>query len=410
MGVEEKKLHIRMFGGFSANYGDEALTFGQRKAPKFGQLFQILMTRPGKGFNKDDIAKILYGYEQVEDMNASLNNTIFRLCTYLKESPLPAGEYLILRDGGLRFAGEVEVESDAWSFECAGREFEAELDGRKKAEISKKACELYRGEFLPQLSSEQWVIEKSKEYEKLYAQMLNYLLHYLSEEGDFAGIESLAARAAEIYPFEGWEHWQIESLIARGRHQEADRVYRAAVDRMQKAGDFLSKDRRTDLQKTAMKIRYPEGSEADIRKCLAEPEPAEGAYRCTIPGFLDCYRMLKRASARRETVCFSLFLCTVLGADGQPARDGKCCKKMEERLRETFRWCLRRGDVYAKYSENQYLLLCAGAEEGNLLQIGTRVAVDLRKRCGGRGDVRCRLLDSGGWREKPHSRQMWPPY
>lgn len=391
----EKKLRIKMFGGFSARYGDEVLTFGRQRDPKFGQLFQILMTRPGKEFNKKDIAEILYESEQVEDTNASLNNTIFRLRKYLKESPLPAGEYLILSNGALRFAGKVEVESDAWSFECAGREFEAEQDDRKKAEICKRACELYRGEFLPQLSSEQWVIEKSKEYEKLYAQMLKYLFQYLKEEGDFISIESLAARAADIYPYEGWERWQIESLVARGCHQEADRVYQAAVARMQKAGGFLSKGRRMGLQKTGMKMRYPEGTEEDIRRCLAEPELEEGAYRCTIPGFSDCYRMLKRVITRKGLVYFCLFLCTILDAGGRPASDREYCKKMGERLCTTFQRCLRRGDVYTKYSENQYLLLCVGAEKENIVQIGTRIAVDLRKQCGGRGEVSCRLLDDG---------------
>lgn len=393
--MAERKLYIKMFGGFSARYGDEALTFGRQRESKFGQLFQVLMTRPGRSFNKKDIAEILYESEQVEDANASLNNTIFRLRRYLKESPLPEGEYLILSNGALRFDGGVKVESDAWSFECAGQEFEAEQDDRKKAEICKRACRLYRGEFLPQLSSEQWVIEKSGEYARLYVQMLKYLLQYLKKEGDFIGVEDLAARAAEIYPYDGWERWQIESLIARGRHQEADRVYQAAVIRMQKAGGFLSKERRLNLQKTGMKVRYPEGTEEDIIRCLAEPELAEGAYHCTLPGFSDCYRMLKRVTTRKGPLYFCLFLCTILGSGGRPSNDRKYCEKMGERLCATFQRCLRRGDVYAKYSENQYLLLCIGAEKEDMLEIGTRVAVDLRRQCGGRGDISCRLLDDG---------------
>ena len=391
----EEKLHIKMFGGFSANYGGEVLTFGRQRGSKFEYLFQILMTRPGKKFNKKDIAEILYGSEQVEDTNASLNNTIFRLRRYLKESPLPERDYLILSGGTLCFDGGVEVESDVWSFECAAREFESEQDDRKKAEFCKRACELCRGVFLPQLSSEQWVIEKSKEYEKLYAQMLKYLLHHFKKEGDFTGIERLSARAAEIYPYEGWERWQIESLIARGLPQEADRVYQAAVARMQKAGGFFSKGRRMELQKTGMKIRYPEGTEDDIRRCLAEPGPAEGAYRCTIPGFLDCYRMLKRVTTRKGQVYFCLFLCTILDTGGRPASDQKYCKKLGDQLCVTFQRCLRRGDVYTKYSENQYLLLCTGAKKESILQIGTRITADLRKRCGSRGEVNCRLLDDG---------------
>lgn len=393
--MAEKKLRIKMFGGFSAEYGNEALTFGRQRDPKFGQLFQILMTRPGKGFNKKDIAEVLYGSEQVEDVNASLNNTIFRLRKYLKSSPLPADEYLTLNGGLLRFEGKIEVESDVWSFECAGQEFEAEQDIRRKAEICKRACALYQGEFLPQLSSEQWVIEKSKEYEKLFTQMLKFLLRYLKEEGDFISIERLAVRAAEIYPYEGWESWQIESLIARGCHQEAGQAYQAAVARMQKAGGFLSKQQRVNIQKTGMKIRYPAGSEEDITRCMVEQGLAEGAYRCAFPGFSDCYRMLKRVTSREGPGYFSLFLCTILDAGGNPARDRDYCKRVGEQLCVTFQKCLRRGDVYTQYSDSQYLLLCVGADRENIPEIEARIDLDLRRRCGGRGEIRCKLLDDG---------------
>lgn len=391
----EKKLSVKMFGGFSAGYGDEVLTFGRQRDSKFGQLFQILMTRPGQEFSKKDVAEILYGREEVEDANASLNNTIFRLRKYLKESSLPAGEYLILKDGVLRFGGEVEVESDVWSFECAAQEFEKEPDRRKKADICKRIYELYRGEFLPQLSNELWVIEKNREHKEIYFRTLDYLFHYLKEEGDYRSIESLAAHAAEIYPCEGWENWQIESLIALGCRKEAERVYQEAAIHVQEMGGFLSKDQQTQFRKMGVCMRNPEGTAEDINKCLMEPEPEEGAYNCTLPGFSDCFRMLKRVAAREGGVCFSLFLCTILDAGGHPANEWGYCEKQGERLRASFKKYLRRGDIYTKYSESQYLLLCIGAEKENVLEIGMRIDVDFRRRCGGHGGVSCRLLDDG---------------
>ena len=57
-GVAEKKLLVKMFGGFSASYGDEVLTFGRQRDSKFGQLFQILMKRPGQGFSKGEIHQV----------------------------------------------------------------------------------------------------------------------------------------------------------------------------------------------------------------------------------------------------------------------------------------------------------------------------------------------------------------
>ena len=69
--------------------------------------------------------------------------------------------------------------------------------------------------------------------------------------------------------------------------------------------------------------------------------------------------------------------------------------KQGEKLRATFQTHLRQGDIYTKYSEGQYLLLCVGVERENIPDIGMRIDMDYRKRCGGRSGINCGLLDDG---------------
>jgi len=394
-GVAEKKLLVKMFGGFSASYGDEVLTFGRQRDSKFGQLFQILMTRPGQGFSKGEITKSLYGREEVEDMNASLNNTIFRLRKYLKTTALPREDYLVLSEGILRFGGKIKTESDVWNFERAARKFEEEQERQKKADICAKACDIYQGEFLPQLSNEQWVIEKSRTYQNQHSEMLKYLLEYLKEEGDYGNMEKAAARAVRFCPDEGWEIWWIDSLISLGCYQEAEQVYQKMAVQMEENGGFLTEKQQKHFQETGARIRRPEGAGEDIGKYLAESMPQEGAYACMLPGFSDCLHMLKRIFARGEVSGFSLLLCTILDAKGRPAKEREYCEKQSEKLLESFRNCLRRGDVYTKYSDGQYLVLCAGADRENVPEIGARIDMDFRKRNGGRSGISCGFLDDG---------------
>lgn len=390
-----KKLRVRMFGGFSASYGDGVLTFGRQRDSKFAQLFQILMTRPGQGFGKRDIMEFLYGREEVEDPNASLNNTIFRLRKYLDASQLPSGDYLILNDGVLYFDGGIQVDSDVWNFECGVREFEKEQDRRKKAAAGQAACDFYQGDFLPQMSNEQWVIERNRAYKEMYSKTMKYLLDYLKEEGDYRVMETLSARAAEFFPYGGWESWQIESLIAMGRYREAERIYRETAAYIQEIGGFFSKNQQARFRRIGDRIRQPEGTAEDIGSCLMETQTEEGAYSCTLPGFSDCFRMLKRGVGRKGRVSFILFLCTILDAGGRPADDREYCEKQGKRLCASFKTYLRRGDIYTKYSESQYLLLCIGARRENVPDIGMRLETDYRKRCGGRGDISYQLLDDG---------------
>lgn len=164
---------------------------------------------------------------------------------------------------------------------------------------------------------------------------------------------------------------------------------------MQEIGGFLSKNQQARFRRVGDRVRKPEGTVEDIGRCLMEQEAEEGAYSCTLPGFFDCFRMLKRTVAREGPVCFILFLCTIVDAGGCPANDREYCKKQGKKLCASFKAHLRRGDVYAKYSENQYLLLCIGAGKENVPDIGMRIDTDYRKRCGGRGSIRYRLLDDG---------------
>lgn len=389
-----KKLSVKMFGKFSAKYGDEVLTFGRQGDSKFGQLFQILMTRPGQGFSKRNIAEAFYDWDKVEDPNASLNNMIFRLRKYLEASPLPPGEYLFLNGGVLQFGGEIEVESDVWSFEKIAHEFKEEQDREKKAKLCEKACELYRGEFLPHLSSEQWVIDKSRNYQKLYFEMMEFLFSFLKEEGDFSKLESLSEKTAKLYPSEGWEIWQIDSMISMNRYEEAEKLYQKTMRHLQRLDAFLSKEQQERLLEAGEKIRQPEGTEEDIRKYLMETVLGQGAYGCTFQGFLDCFRMLKRVM-ERGTVRFCLLLCTILDSGGRPLNSQKDCDKQGKKLCAVFQTHLRLGDIYTKYCEGQYLLLCVGMGKENVPEIGARIDMGFRKRCGGRGGISCRILDDG---------------
>ena len=104
--------------------------------------------------------------------------------------------------------------------------------------------------------------------------------------------------------------------------------------------------------------------------------------------------MLKRV-IKRGTVHFSLFLCTILDGNGHAAENREYCEQQGNKLRASFQAHLRLGDIYTKYSENQYLLLCVGMKKEYIAEIGARIDLDFRKRCGGRGGVSCRLLDDG---------------
>lgn len=378
------QLNVCLFGGFRAYYNETELTFGKQNNSKFSQLFQLLMTRPKQNFSKRMLIQSIYETDEIENPNDSLNSTIFRLRQYFKKSVLPKGEYLIIKGGVMRIDGPVDIISDVWEFECLEKNFEEEKDTEKKAEIAQNACALYKGEFLPQLASEQWVIQHAHEYKEKYKKMLRYLLDFFKDRNEYMKMAHFATCAMEIYPLEGWEIWVVDSLVAQGKLQEAGDVYRALIKQFKQLGNEASNETAQELfREIEAHLQMSGETTENIDRHLAEKEEYAGAYCCSLLGFTDYFRILKRIRLC-ERFNFCVLICTIVKIDGSPIESKNSSKRMGEKLQETFKTCLRAGDVFTKYNANQYLLICIGADDNNSLDIGTRIDIDFQKRCGRR--------------------------
>lgn len=388
-----KKLSVRLFGGFIVRYGDEILTFGKHANSKFGQLFQILMTRPGEDFCREEVIELIYGSGEAEGAGNGFQNVVSRLRKYLDDSPLPPGQYLIAAGGSIRFGGPVEIESDAWKFECLADDFERERDPSKKAGMCEKACGLFQGDFLPQLSREEWVVQRNQYYRQRYFKMLRYLLEYLKEKGDHVSIGRFVLRALELEPFGEWLSWRIDSLMAQGRRQDALKAYQAAVRQKEAMGDDLPGELCDRLAEIGNRLKRPPETKRKPSSRLWMEKLHQGACHCTLPGFVEQYQILKYSEKHRANP-FVLLLCTIQNADGNPVDIRRNFERQGRELQEAFQTNLRTGDVYVRYNGSQYLLLCVGIEVENVPEIATRIDEDFRKRCFGHYITHYRLLDS----------------
>lgn len=386
------KLTVKMFGGFSVSYGTEPLTLGRQSSSKFCQLFQLLLTRPGRQFSKREIMRCLYGQESVEDANATLNNTVFRLRRCLEASPLPPGEYLTVRDGKVRFEELVPIDSDVWRFERLARSFERETGREKRVQIAEEACGLYTGELLPRLAAEQWVIERDQVCREAYFQMLRYLLEHQQKDRNYHEIQRLSAAASVIQPFGEWQLWQVEALDSLGKQKEAMAYYRELLHHLWESGEPPAEPWMERLQEVGSRIQLPREGEDTLRRFLREEDPNAGAYPCPLQSFLDYCRIMERQRERLRTQ-YCVLVCSIEGIGRHTGMSWQRCAVQGPKLEKAFRACLRRGDVYTRYSAGQYLLLCAGCGETGAMEIGIRVDIQFQKLCGGRYRAQLRVLE-----------------
>jgi hypothetical protein len=67
---------------------------------------------------------------------------------------------------------------------------------------------------------------------KLYFYCVEELCTRLQDKERYEDIHKISHRAAEIYPFDNWQVWEIDSLISMSRYKEGLEVYRNTEKRL----------------------------------------------------------------------------------------------------------------------------------------------------------------------------------
>lgn len=371
--MPEKILKVRMFGGFALQYEEKEIVLDRNVTSKATQLLQILLLgTKTEGIAKNSLIDALYGREEVENKNGSLNNTIFRLRKQLTSVGLPGDKCIIIKGGVCRWNPELLTEVDALKFKELLEQAGIEEDGTKRMEILLEACRLYRGEFLPNMLGEDWAAVKNVEYQKTYTGSLEKVFRWLMEQKRYEEVFQLSTTAAEIYPFENWALWQIDSLISMSRYREAMSIYEKTTRLFfDELGLSPSPEMLKRAQIMGERISQSSGVIGDIKQRLRERERIPGAYYCTFPSFVDIYHIISRMMERNGMSVY-IMLCTLRNVRDQEMEEQRE-KDVSIYLRESIMNVLRRGDFYTRYNQTQYLVMLPGISQENCAKVSSRI-------------------------------------
>lgn len=97
----------------------------------------------------------------------------------------------------------------------------------------------------------------------------------------------------------------------------------------------------------------------EIQEGLNQREKDDGAFFCSYLSFMEGYRYVRRVIERSGQSAY-LLLCTMTDGKGVPLEKGERLGKVAEELEQAIRNSLRRGDMFTRYSDNQFLMLLLG--------------------------------------------------
>lgn len=111
---------------------------------------------------------------------------------------------------------------------------------------------------------------------------------------------------AEIYPFDEWQIWEIDSLIGMSRYKEGLEVYKNTERRLfEELGVAPSARMLEQFQLMGERTSQAAGAIEDIKERLREKDAEVGAYYCPFPSFIDIYHVFCRMVERSACRCSS---------------------------------------------------------------------------------------------------------
>ena len=404
MATDEHRIVIQMLGQFTVSVDGQHLYFGENNKANFLKLIQVILLHHEAGIAKRELIDYVFGYKELLDENNSLNNLLHQARTQLKKSGMPGKRYIEGKKGiySPERLEEYTFSYDFTDFRRLCQQAREAATAEEKAALYAQANRLYRGELLPDFSTENWVILESIRLKESYDELVRFLGDFYREKQDYESLCQLYTQAARIYPESGWQIQLIDALILKKQMKEAyelyDKTARYYLDelevplpdelvqcyaRIYEELKVVSEDI-GDIQAGILKRDAALKSGEDI-------EPHSGSYYCAYASFIDVYHVLRRNMSRRGSSIF-MMLCTLVDYEGKPIQNPEKLNARSEALKQALYEGLRQGDVFTKYSSSQYLLLLIGTKKEDCSIIYQRLARKLKELTGPRAELRYRIV------------------
>ena len=302
-----------------------------------------------------------------------------RLRTALQQGGVPADiDCIIQRQGGYEWNPALALSVDIDRFEASYREATSgQVDGDRQAQLLTLGIQLYRGRFLA--DGELWMAAPAEILHNAYRKMVQLMCTLYHEQGNMEELVALCQAALHHDPVdEMLSRELIAGLLACGRSQDALSHYHHITDLYYNQLGIQVSEELRELYQHILETEGDVDLDIDsIRDKLEEKTPCTGAFVCEYGIFKDLYRIQARCLDRYGGRVF-LALLTVSSAHRDHLNPRVLARQMGMLL-ETVCTSLRKGDVIARFSASQYVLLLPTVTYESGMLVLERIRTNFRR-------------------------------
>ena len=402
-GEQKRTLYIQTLGTVRLTLEGRTISLHTSITGKAFQLFLLLAYTGTRGVTRTALQDALYDRKTTDAANA-LRINASRLRKLLLRSELPEHNYIVV-DQNIYYLTEPEYtgdfQVDVVLLEQLWEKIQKETEISAKRELLEKACKLYEGEFLPALSGEVWVENLRGRFQEIYFNCVQVLCEILKQQQDYKSLVRVTADAMRLYPTEEWAKLKMDGFVGLQKYKEAMEAYKDAVkDIFSEQGMAVSDQMWERFKSLNQYIENQPRNLENIKEWLCEKERIPGAYCCSYPGFIDCYRMEARAAERKKRHGM-LMICTIRDRQGAVITEAEKLQEYMDKLDQCVCVTLRRGDIYTRYSKDQILILVNDLKPEKAVSVENRIIGAFRKEAQGKAEILTESISLKEWLDLP---------
>lgn len=367
-------LTVNSLGKFQITDGNVVVGTEELRSNMLSKLLLYILLYRDKTLTIEDITTAVWQDEEIENPAGALKNLMYRLRKTLAKY-FGNQDFILTNRGSYRWNPQVSVNFDIEQFDKLMNEAKQENSLEKSEVLYEQAIALYQGDFMVRLTDMHWILTLHTYYHSLCLSCVKALSEIYLKLERYENLEKICTDALKLESGDEELYcYQIEARMRCGKVNLAMESYEKAREIMEKE---LGVRKTTILNKVydeLMKISKGGSSYniEEIKEDIEESDPT-GVFMCGYPIFKEIYHLEARKSTRSEEP-ENLVLLTVQARETEePAVAEFRVKQVMAGLEETIGECLRVGDVAAKYSDTQFILLLPTCTQELAMLVANRI-------------------------------------
>lgn len=370
------KLKVFFLGQFKIILDDKyIMTYDEIGSQKNARLLSYLLKNYHVKLSSQEIQTIMFSDDSSNNPANALKALVYRLRTILKKI---FGTVNIIVSGNSTYFinPDLEITLDIDIFDKLITDGENAQNDEERIALFEKAIDLYEGTFLPMLSDEQWVIITGTYLESMFMTTAVYLLKKYTEQKMYDSVEKLSTKALNYDSLnENLHYYLIKSLIKQNKMTLAKQHYLATEKFLfDELGINPSEELRELYEEIISSQRVKEATIFDVQDNLIEGE-IKGAFQCSFETFKKIYQLDVRKAIRSGISEYIVLL--TIEVNDHIKRNSEIIDAIIEStsslLSQTIYSTLRVGDSFAKYSNQQYVILLPNCNDENARSVVKRI-------------------------------------